>query len=135
MPWWIVAEPDKCFGQVGNDPFCAAIKTRRNALNERSDLCDLHMTPKSPQTKDQTIEECSGRQGRLGGAGVDNRGRLDVGLTPDQDAVIFQAERGRVCSILTVFLEPESQAFGTQRRSRREPQDAQLKLAGTKHRR
>ena len=38
----IVAKPDKFFGQVGNDPLSAAIETRRNALNERSDLCDLH---------------------------------------------------------------------------------------------
>jgi hypothetical protein len=38
----IVAKPDKFFGQVGNDPLSAAIETRRNALNERSDLCDFH---------------------------------------------------------------------------------------------
>ena len=38
----VVSESDKCFGQVGNDPLRAAIKTRRNALNERSHLCDLH---------------------------------------------------------------------------------------------
>src|SRR5580704_13088907 len=38
----IVAKPDKFLGQVGNDPLCAAIQTRRNALNERSDLCDFH---------------------------------------------------------------------------------------------
>src|SRR5271170_2244772 len=34
----VVAEPDKFFGQVGNDPLGAAIKTRRNALNEGRDL-------------------------------------------------------------------------------------------------
>src|ERR1700729_2653165 len=38
----IVAKPDEFFGQVGNDPLSAAIETRRNALNERSDLCDFH---------------------------------------------------------------------------------------------
>ena len=38
----IVAKPDKFFGQIGNDPLSAAIETRRNTLNERSDLCDFH---------------------------------------------------------------------------------------------
>ena len=38
----IVAKPDKFFGQVGNDPLSAAIETGRNALNEWSDLGDLH---------------------------------------------------------------------------------------------
>ena len=38
----IVAKPDEFFGQVGNDPLSAAIETRRNALDERSDLCDFH---------------------------------------------------------------------------------------------
>src|SRR5580704_1425110 len=38
----IVAKPDKFFGQVGNNPLSAAIETWRNALNERSDLCDFH---------------------------------------------------------------------------------------------
>src|ERR1700683_340900 len=38
----IVAKPDKFFGQVGNDPLSAAIETRRNALNEGSDLCNFH---------------------------------------------------------------------------------------------
>ena len=37
-----MAKPDEFFGQVGNDPLSAAIETGRNALNERSDLCDLH---------------------------------------------------------------------------------------------
>jgi hypothetical protein len=37
-----VAKPDKLFGQIGDDPLGAAIETRRNALNEGSDLCDLH---------------------------------------------------------------------------------------------
>src|SRR5579872_5057155 len=44
----IVAKPDKFFGQVGNDPFSAAIKTRRNALDEGSDLCDFHSDLYSP---------------------------------------------------------------------------------------
>jgi hypothetical protein len=34
----IVAKPDKFFGQVGNDPLAAAIETRRNAFNERSQI-------------------------------------------------------------------------------------------------
>ena len=38
----IVAKPDEFFGQIGNDPLSAAIETRRNALNERGDLCDFH---------------------------------------------------------------------------------------------
>jgi hypothetical protein len=37
-----VAKPDKFFGQVGNDPFGAAIEARRNALNEGSNLGDFH---------------------------------------------------------------------------------------------
>jgi hypothetical protein len=44
----VVAKPGKFFGQVGNDPFGAAIETRRNALNKWSDLCDLHDDLKSP---------------------------------------------------------------------------------------
>jgi hypothetical protein len=42
-----VAKPDKVFGQVGNDPFSAAIEPRRNALNKWGDLCDLHNVLKS----------------------------------------------------------------------------------------
>jgi hypothetical protein len=38
----IVAKPDEFFSQVGNDPLSAAIETRRNALDERSHLGDLH---------------------------------------------------------------------------------------------
>jgi hypothetical protein len=38
-----VAKPDEFFSQVGNDPLSAAIETRRNALDERSDLCDFHI--------------------------------------------------------------------------------------------
>lgn len=37
-----MAKPDKLFGQVRNDPLGAAVETRRNPLNEGSDLCDLH---------------------------------------------------------------------------------------------
>jgi hypothetical protein len=37
-----VAAPHKLFGQVRNDPLSTAIETRRNALNERSDLRDFH---------------------------------------------------------------------------------------------
>jgi hypothetical protein len=37
-----VAEPDKFFGQEGNDSFCATIESRGNALNQWSDLRDLH---------------------------------------------------------------------------------------------
>jgi hypothetical protein len=37
----LVAEPDKFLGQIGSDPLGAAVETRRNALNERSDLCDF----------------------------------------------------------------------------------------------
>jgi hypothetical protein len=37
-----VAECDKFFRQVGNDPFGAAVKTRRNALYEWSHLCNFH---------------------------------------------------------------------------------------------
>src|ERR1700680_1315997 len=37
-----VAEPNKFFGQIGSDPLGAAVETRRNALNERSDLCNFH---------------------------------------------------------------------------------------------
>jgi hypothetical protein len=37
-----VAAPHKLFGQVRNDPLSAAIETRRNALNQRSDLGDFH---------------------------------------------------------------------------------------------
>jgi Oxidoreductase molybdopterin binding domain len=37
-----VAECDKFFRQVGNNPFGAAVKTRRNALYERSHLCNFH---------------------------------------------------------------------------------------------
>jgi hypothetical protein len=44
----IVAEPDKLFGQVGNDPLSAAIEPRRDALNQGSDLCDLHDDLYSP---------------------------------------------------------------------------------------
>jgi len=44
-----VAKPHKFFGQVGSDPLGAAIQTRRNALDERSDLCgfynDLYFLP------------------------------------------------------------------------------------------
>ena len=39
---YIVPKPDKFFSQVRNDPLSAAIETRRDALNERSNLCDLH---------------------------------------------------------------------------------------------
>ena len=38
----IVTKPHEFFGQVGGDPLSAAIETRRNALDERSDLGDLH---------------------------------------------------------------------------------------------
>ena len=38
----IVAKPYEFFGQVGDDPLSPAIETRRNALDERSDLGDLH---------------------------------------------------------------------------------------------
>jgi hypothetical protein len=38
----LVAEPDRFFGQEGNDPFCAAIESRGNALDQWSDLCDFH---------------------------------------------------------------------------------------------
>src|SRR6476660_9461909 len=41
----IVAESGKFFGQVGHDPFSAAIETGRNALNKWSDLGDLHERP------------------------------------------------------------------------------------------
>jgi hypothetical protein len=44
----IVAKADKVFGQIGNDPFSAAIEPRRNALNKWGDLCDLHDVLKSP---------------------------------------------------------------------------------------
>ena len=37
-----VVTPHKLFGQLRNDPLSAAIETRRNALNEWSDLRDLH---------------------------------------------------------------------------------------------
>jgi hypothetical protein len=37
-----VTKPELFSYQVGNDPLSAAIKTRRNALDERSDLCDFH---------------------------------------------------------------------------------------------
>ena len=37
-----MAECDKFFRQVGNDPFGAAVKTRRNALYEWSHLCNFH---------------------------------------------------------------------------------------------
>src|SRR5450755_482071 len=39
---YIMAEPDKFFGQVGYDPLRAAVQTRGYALNERSDLRDFH---------------------------------------------------------------------------------------------
>ena len=38
----IMTKPNKLFRQIGNDPFSAAIETRRNALNERSHLRDFH---------------------------------------------------------------------------------------------
>jgi hypothetical protein len=34
----VMAKPHKFFGQIRNDPLGAAIETRRNALNEGSDL-------------------------------------------------------------------------------------------------
>src|ERR1700693_2514128 len=34
----VVAEPDKFLSQIGSDPLGAAVETRRNALDERSDL-------------------------------------------------------------------------------------------------
>src|SRR6185437_1382458 len=40
----IVAKPHEFFGQIGSDPFGATIQTRRNALDERSHLGDLHVT-------------------------------------------------------------------------------------------
>jgi hypothetical protein len=39
-----MAKPDEFFGQVGDNPLSAAIEARRNALDERSHLSDLHMT-------------------------------------------------------------------------------------------
>jgi hypothetical protein len=36
------AEPDKFFGQIGNDPLGAAIKARRNTLDKGGYLCDFH---------------------------------------------------------------------------------------------
>ena len=38
----IVTKPHEFFGQIGDDPLSASIETRRNALDERSDLGDLH---------------------------------------------------------------------------------------------
>src|ERR1700723_2526514 len=46
----VVAESDKFFSQIGSDPLGAAVETRRNALNERSDLCDFHDDIYFPQT-------------------------------------------------------------------------------------
>ena len=48
MYLYCAAEPDKFFGQIGSDPLGAAVETRRNALNERSDLCDFHNDLYSP---------------------------------------------------------------------------------------
>jgi hypothetical protein len=40
-----MAEPDKSFRQVGCNPLRAAVESRRNALDQRSDLCDFHGDP------------------------------------------------------------------------------------------
>ena len=52
----IVAMPDKFFRQVGNDPFGAAVETRRNAFYQRGNLCDFHNDIYFPPT---IINACS----------------------------------------------------------------------------
>ena len=48
----------------------------------------------------EATKKCSGCRG-AGGLGGDNRSRLDFGVTPDQEVIIFRSQRDRVCSILT----------------------------------
>ena len=65
-----MAKSDKFFGQIGNDPLSAAIETRRNALNEGSDLCDFHDDLCFPPTN---INACGAAmfRSRSGGTGFD----------------------------------------------------------------
>ena len=44
-----MAKPDKVFGQVGNDPFSAAIEPRRNTLNKWA-ICAIFMMSLSLRT-------------------------------------------------------------------------------------
>ena len=39
----VVAERHQFLGQVGDDPFGAAIEPRRHAFDKRRDLCDFHI--------------------------------------------------------------------------------------------
>src|ERR1700722_11826633 len=123
----IVAKPDEFFGQVGNDPLSAAIETRRNALNERSDLCDFHNDLYFPPTITTRAAQLGCSSTRLASttpspwrgnknapvawAAAGSGARLDV--TPDQDAAIFcRSKPDRVCSLLTTPSEAASIFLG-----------------------
>ena len=115
----IVSKPDKFFRQVGNDPFGAAVETRRNAFYQRGNLCDFHndiyfpptitnacsaakfrfrpirppSTRSSIEVITETIESCSGCLGGWGAGG--NRSHLDFGVAPHLDFDYFVDLSGR----------------------------------------
>ena len=112
----IVAKPNKFLGQIGNDPLSAAVKPRRNALDERSYLrnfhnvlcshceykqvqCDKVPNARSTLTVPRWFVDPDQRMLCHPAAFRQIGAAWDLGVTPDQDSVILPIEQNRVWSI------------------------------------